>query len=126
MRVAPKQYAEAFRAVVAEARPSETKTIIRRLIASAIKRQDRARLPAIVHAIERKTVTENGGRWVEIQTARSVPPRALSRFRRTFSKKDQITTKIDPRLVAGVRIVVNDERALDYSLERKLRKLFTT
>jgi len=77
----------------------------------------------IIGAIHKKIVNEKGGKWVNVETARES---ALKKdlLKHNFSEKDHVDFKINPELVAGVRITVNGEEELNNSLQNKLNKLF--
>jgi F0F1-type ATP synthase delta subunit len=125
MRATPRIYADALLSALEGVKASEEKTILRRFIAAVTKRGDRSRLPEIIRAVEKRHIINEGGRWIEIETARELPDRTLAGLTRTFDRKDHVETVIRPNLIAGVRIRVNDDQELDYSLDRRLRKLFS-
>lgn len=77
----------------------------------------------IVEAIHKKIVNEKGGKWVNIEIARESALKK-EKLKHDFSEKDHIDFKINPELVAGVRITVNGEEELNNSLQGKLNKLF--
>ena len=41
-----------------------------------------------------------------------------------FKKGDSIEEKINPEIIAGVKIVIDHEKQLDVSLQKKLQQLF--
>ncbi len=57
-------------------------------------------------------------RKITIETARKV------KVAWPKKKNDLIEEKINPSLIAGVKITVNGERQLDFSLKNKLEKIF--
>lgn len=124
MRYAPAQYAEAFSAVIAKSSPSKREEAIAGLLRSVQKNGDRSRKDQILAAIERRMVAERGGAWVRLEFARTMPERVVAELKKGFNPKDHVETAVRPELVAGVRITQNGETELDYSLARKLKKLF--
>lgn len=81
----------------------------------------------IIEAIYKKLVNEKGGKWINVETARESALKKSSTFlaeKVLDSEKDHIDFKINPELVAGVRITVDGEEELNNSLQNKLNKLF--
>lgn len=77
----------------------------------------------ILEAIHKKLVNQKGGKWINVETARESALKKES-FKHRFSEKDHIDFKINPELVAGMRITVNGEEELNNSLQNKLNRLF--
>ena len=125
MRYAPSQYAEAFTAVVPKAPASRRAELTQRFLRSVRKNGDLSRIRQIVAAIERRLVTERGGAWIRLEFARPQPEHAVAGLRGSFGAHDHIEVAVRPELIAGVRITRDNETELDYSLARKLKKLFT-
>jgi len=77
----------------------------------------------IVEAIHKKLVNEKGGKWMNIEVARELVLKKEA-FKHKFSEKDHVGFRINPELVAGVRITINGEGELNNTLQNKLNKLF--
>lgn len=77
----------------------------------------------IIEAVYKKLVNEKGGKWVNVETARESALKQ-EKLKYNFSEKDYIDFKINPELVAGIRITINGEEELNNSLQSKLNKLF--
>ena len=77
----------------------------------------------IVEAIHKKLVNEKGGKWINIETARESALKK-EKIKHNFSEKDYIDFKINPELVAGMRVTVDGEEELDNTLNQKLKNLF--
>lgn len=77
----------------------------------------------IIEAIHKELVNEKGGKWVNIEVARESALKK-EKLKHNFSGKDHVEFKINPELVAGVRIIVDGESELNNSLQSKLNKLF--
>ena len=77
----------------------------------------------IFEAIHKKLVNERGGKWVNVEVARESALKK-EKLKNKFSEKDYVDFKINPELVAGVRITINGESELNNSLQGKLNKLF--
>lgn len=125
MKYAPNQYAKAFMSVVARAPTTKRAEFTKRFLRSVQKNGDLSRIRQILNAIERHFVAERGGAWVRLEFARPQPECAVAALRERFGARDHVEVAVRPELVAGVRITQNGDTELDYSLARKLKKLFT-
>lgn len=120
-------YARALAGVIAEVKgrsEKEQDAIVAHFIALVRKSGDEAHLRKIVEEAARFVRGKSGVRKVTIETAR-LPGAAQRKALQHFIKSgDVVEENIDPELVAGVKIIVNDEQQLDGSLKGKLDKLF--
>ncbi|OHA09394.1 MAG: hypothetical protein A3B37_02420 [Candidatus Sungbacteria bacterium RIFCSPLOWO2_01_FULL_59_16] len=124
MRYAPKHYAEAFATTIAKTPAAHWGELIKRFLRAVRKHGDVSRIRQILTAVERRFVTERGGEWIRLEFARPQPERALAILRDHFRARDHVEVVVRPELIAGIRITRNGETELDYSLARKLKKLF--
>lgn len=83
------------------------------------------RLSQIVEEIERLVVKKAGGKYVELSIASGSSEGLLKELRSHFTNKDKVITKVDPSLIAGVRVTVDGEKELDWSMRRRLDSLFS-
>lgn len=124
MKYTPSLYAEAFLSVWDTASPHERKTLCARF-ANILKKHNNTKCAAtIMETIEKKLAVKNGGRAIRLEFARAPSEGALHAAAGFLSKKDFVKIAIDPALKAGIRITLNEEQELDYSLERKLKQMF--
>jgi len=105
MKHKAKEYAKAL----AEVKKFNLKNFLRLLE----KNGDRKKLKEIVALAEKMLY-----RKITIETARKV------KVAWPKKKSDLIEEKINPSLIAGVKITVNGEKQLDFSLKNKLEKIF--
>ncbi|MBI2055511.1 MAG: F0F1 ATP synthase subunit delta, partial [Candidatus Sungbacteria bacterium] len=98
--------------------------IIKRFARLLAKTGDIGRAEKIAAAVEKLTVKAKGGRWVTVEFARPIEAKIKRRITKIFSTKDKIEEKINPGLVAGVRVTLDSEKEFDNSFQRKLKKLF--
>lgn len=119
-------YAKALAEVIAAAKPAQEAQLAKNLLALARKNGDEAHLRRILEEAGKLARAASGTRRVTLETARALG-RAQKESLRPFIKKgDVIEEKIDPELVAGVRIIVDDETQFDGSLRGKLDRLFSS
>lgn len=124
MRFSPRDYAQAFRKTVLPAPAAERPYRTRRFLAAVRKHGGFSRIGEVVRMIEASAVAERGARWIELEFARPMDDKVISRFRALFSPRDRMNIRINPALVAGVRITMDGETEFDHTLKRKLDKLF--
>ncbi len=98
--------------------------IVRRFIALVRKNGDEAHLRKLVEEAARFVRGKSGVRKMTIETARSLPAAQKQALQALTKPGDVIEEKIDPELVAGVKVLINDELQFDGSLKGKLDKLF--
>src|SRR3989338_9317744 len=120
MRYSVNNYVEAFAEVVKEVPQDKAVNGLLRLL---VRTGDIKHSGKILESIHKKLVIEKGGKWVNVEVAREqMPKKGLLKSK--FSGKDYIDYKINPELVAGMRITINGEEEVDNSLHNKLKKLF--
>ncbi len=126
MKYAPNIYAKALAEVITAVKPAHETQIAKNFLALVRKNGDEAHLRRILDEAGKLVRAKEGTRRVTLETARTLG-RAQKESLRPFVKKgDVIEEKIDPELVAGVRIIVDDETQFDGSLRGKLDRLFGT
>lgn len=125
MRYSPALYARSLFEVLGDAKTFEYDSILENFRRTVEKYGDLSRLNSIIEVFEKLVVADNGGRIVEIETARELSSSEFKELMGLFRSEDLVRKSIDPKLVAGVRLAVNGEDELDYSFARKLRKIFT-
>ncbi len=125
MRYSPILYAKSLFEILEGSKPSVHDSILKNFWQTVEKYGDSSRRNAILDSFENLVVRSNGGRIVDIETAREIPSREMTKLVGLFGGKDLIKRSINPKLVAGLRVEFNGEVELDYSLVRKFRKMFT-
>jgi len=125
MKYSPEIYAKILLQILGEAEGRKQQDeIVQRFIKTVQKNGDWTRINKILEAVEQKLVEKSGGRIIDVEFAREVGDFLRDKVKNYFSKKDKINIKINPALVAGVRITFDGDKELDYSFQKKLRKIF--
>ena len=124
MRYAPEQYARAFADVWETTSPRKRTLCLSRFVFTVVKHGDATRIRKICAAIEAELTHRRGGRIIDLEFARPIAPSLLTRLAGAFPHRDLIRVSVRPALLAGVRVVVDGKRQLDYSLRRKVYDLF--
>lgn len=120
-------YAKALAEVIVGAKGKSEKVqdaIVANFIALVRRNGDEAHLRKLVEEAARFTRGKSGVRKVTIGSARSLTPARKKALQHFINSGDVVEEVIDPELVAGVKVIVNDELQFDGSLKGKLDKLF--
>ena len=123
MKFSPTHYALALLEAVNE-KPRASEKISVRFLEVLKKNGDRLQAGKILKEVERISLKRSGYRAVAIETARPLSTSQEQELRRHFNQKDHIDIRVNPELVAGVKIVIDGEWVIDASLRRKLKNLF--
>ncbi|SRR5258708_4965891 len=118
-------YGKALAEAIVAATVKDRDGIVKNFLALVRKNGDEPFLRKIVTEAERFVREAEGLRKVTVEVARE-PGAHAKAFIKTFAKPGDIfEEKIDPRLIAGVKITVNDDMQFDGSLKGKMDKLFS-
>lgn len=125
MKYTPKTYARALVDVVSRAPDDSAKNkLAERFLEMLRKRGDIPRLKKIIFEYENLLQKKEGFRKVIVESARPLGDAATRLFKNIIRKEDAVEERINPELVAGVKITVNGDTQFDGSLKRKLDLLF--
>ena len=116
-------YARALLEVL-KSEPKDKEAVMRQFVALLHKTGDARSASKIIEAVERKIAKDEGGSYVEIQSARKLPQESFAHFEKFVRKADRVTTRVQPELIAGVRVIIDDSWAIDATLKRRLEELF--
>ena len=119
MKYSAKDYARAFMELDAKEQHSK------RLFEVMDKNGDGSQKSKVIKEIEKLIVKKNKGHFYHVSFARAAGAKERESILSQFSTKDRFITDVAPELVAGVRIVRNEEEELDLSFTGKLNKLFS-
>jgi len=118
----PKDYAKALVELMADKKMSEKK-ITDGFLRILVKNGDLKKAKEIMRLAEQLLVKKTGNKKIVVESARTIETKKLLN---TFIEKgDAVQEKINPSLIAGVKITVDGEKQFDFSLKSKLDKLFS-
>jgi F0F1-type ATP synthase delta subunit len=130
MKYHPTHYATAFarayaRTAELHGRDAEKRgnELVKKFARVIEKNGDLRHFPKIITAIERGLHAGAGTKKITFVTARP-SERIRAAFRHLIGTKDTVEEKVDPSIVGGVKVLVNDEIQFDGTLKRKIDKLF--
>lgn len=127
MKYSAHTYAKALVEALAAAKGEEgQKMIAERFLALVRKHGDESGLRKILNEADRLMRARNGTRRLVVESARGLDATARSLVAALAAKGDVIEERVDPSLVAGIKITANDELQFDASLRKKLDAVFGT
>lgn len=124
IRHTPRQYAAAFVAALKGKKRDEQREMIRRLLSLVSKRGDSPRLGLILNEIEKKYFKDAGVKKVDVESASPLSAAVKKEIEAALGGDIFLREKITPGLLAGMKLLVDDETLIDASAEAQLKKLF--
>lgn len=125
MRYSPRQYAAALLSLLKGKPEVVQQRLLRRFLVLVGQKGDGRRLGLILKEVEKQTLHEQGLKKVLVETTDPITIQIKKGIEAVLGKSILIQEKINPRLLAGIKILINDEILVDASAESQLRKLFT-
>ncbi len=123
MKYSVSDYAKALDGAVAAPKADDAANA-KNFLALLRRHGDGSRLEKILDEAARLARGKHGVREVTIASARPLTASQAIAAKKFLKPGDMATYALDPALVAGVKIVVNDEMQFDGSLKSKLDALF--
>lgn len=122
MKYTPKIYARAF-VEVFDLAPEKQDEMLRNFLSLIRKNNDQHLYKKIYQQTEKLARGKSGKRKVVVETARPVKNDDV--VKKIVKNDDIVEKRINPDLIAGVKIVVDDERQFDGSMAKKIKSLFS-
>lgn len=122
MKYSPQIYAKAFSNIVIKSSAKRT-DLIKNFLNLIKKNNDQHLLKKIYEQTEKIVREKSGKNKIILETARNIEN--LNKVIKKIAKKGDIVEEINnPSLLAGIKIIVNDEMQFDGSMSRKIKNLF--
>ena len=118
------QYAQALHNAVRGKSEKEQKEIMRRFAALLTRHRTSGKSNLIIAAYEKIVLRENGMRKVRIESASPVTERLKKEISEILGKGTYLEEQTNPKLLAGIKILVDGELLIDASAERQLERIF--
>lgn len=118
------QYAEALHAALKNAPASKQKEVMRRFAVLLTRHRMSGKSDLVVAAYEKIVLRESGMRKVRIESAAPVSERLKKEIGGILGKKLVVEEETHPELLAGIKILVDNELLIDASAKRQLEKIF--
>lgn len=125
-RYTPKQYATAlFESLSSEGFSSSEKqdTIVRNFARLVAANYDRALLPKIIMQLKKLERTKAGRHEVVLTSARPLEKSVLVEVKQKVGEKSSIKEVVDPAVLGGVKVLINDEIVVDGTLKNRIQKM---
>ncbi|MDP1706417.1 MAG: F0F1 ATP synthase subunit delta [bacterium] len=122
MKQSSRVYAQGFVAACSEGVSLEV--TIKNLVRLVDRNNDWVKWPKILAAVAKEWRRQNNERSVVLESARPLSAVAKKEIIAKLEKSDQVTERINPALLAGFRLIADEEEIFDASLKRKLDSLF--
>ena len=125
MKYPTSAYAKALVEAIGDVKEKDKEAIVKNFLALLRKNGDDAHLAKILGEAERFMREKQGTRKLTVESARPIGTFVKALLKNIAKPGDLFEEKINPELVAGIKILVNDELEFDGSLKGKLDKLFS-
>ena len=122
MKFKPKFYAQALAEVILLKETDDKKIInnfLKILVSKSIEKKSRE----ILVLAEKIILARQGKKHITFETARKMTPDQRKILEAIAKKEDIITEKINKNLIAGIKIIINDSKQLDASMQSKLQNI---
>lgn len=83
------------------------------------KNGDTKKLKEIAVLVEKMLLQKSGNQKITLETARPLQKKV-----KVGRRGDVVEEKINPNLIAGIKIIIDGEKQLDFSLKNKLEQIF--
>ena len=100
--------------------------LAKNFLALVRKNGDESHLKKILEEASRFARGQSGVRKVTIASARELSPSQAKTMEHFIKSGDVVERRIDPELIAGVKITLNDDMQFDGSLKNKLSNVLGT
>lgn len=124
MKYKPTIYAQALAEAIIENKGKGEAEMLKNFLALVRRNGDESQLRKIVDEADRLIRRSTGVRKVVVESARPLKKPAATLLKNFLKEGDVVQEKVNPELVAGMRITLDDELQFDGSLKGKLDKLF--
>jgi F0F1-type ATP synthase delta subunit len=124
MRYAVSNYAKALAEVAVSASARDTEEIRANFLGLLRRTGDGVHLAKVLMAAERFMRAKDGSQRIVVRVARKQKRPVRELVAHLVGPHDAIEEVMDQSLVAGMKVIMNDEREFDGSLKTKLEKLF--
>ncbi len=126
MKIKSKIYSKILVDLIIEKKtPAEQKKVIDRFFKFLEKNGDLKKTREIISLSEILLFKKTGDRKITLETARPLVAVSNVKSSLKIKKGDFISNKINPDIIAGIKITVNSEKQLDFSLKSKLDRIFS-
>lgn len=124
MKYSNSQYAQALWEGLKGKSASERREVLKNFLVVLRKNRDGARLNRILEEVERASLKNAGMKKVEVESAAELSRGTKREIEAILGKKIVLSGKINPAILAGMKIMVDDELLIDATASRQLSQMF--
>lgn len=124
MRYKPRQYAEALADALVDTEPETVSVRMKHFLALLVQHRMLGKAENIVRAAERLLARRQGANRIVLESAAPASEALRREVADIFAGKAWIEERVNPGLLAGVRILIDDETLVDASGKRRLAEMF--
>jgi F0F1-type ATP synthase delta subunit len=121
-RYTPKQYASALFESLQE-KGAKTDDVIKGFVKMLVGNYDKALLPKILMQFKKLERTKAGRHEVVLTSARTLEKSVIADVKKKVGENSGITEVVDPKVLGGVRILINDEVVIDGTYLARVRRM---
>ena len=122
-RYTAKQYATALFDALADAKAGERDSVVRRFAQTVVKNYDRAQLPKIMMQLKKLERAKAGRHEVVLTSARPLTREIVSEIKHKVGNSSGITEIVDPEVLGGLKVLINDELVIDGTYKTRVARL---
>ena len=124
MKYKVKDYAKALAEILADKKADEKK-VIEGFVKLLQKEGLQSKADQIIGEAEILHAKKRGKKEVVLETARKLTDSQKKLLGKFIENGDIVKEKINSELIAGVKIIVNNEKQIDFSMKNKINKIFS-
>ena len=125
MRYRPLQYAEALHEAMKGASAMDARVLARGLARTLLRHRMLGKTGVILAAYEKLALRRQGMQKVRIETPSKASEYLKKEIQKALGTRINFEEVIDPALLAGVKILVDDELLIDASAKRQIDSMFS-
>ena len=122
-RFTAKQYATALFESLSEAKPSEQEMVLKSFAAILARNYDRSLFAKIAMQLKKLERSKAGAHDVVVTSARALAPSVLQQIGEKVGKNSRIREVIDPWVLGGMKVLINDELVIDGTLKTRIARM---
>ncbi len=118
-----KQYAAALYESIVEAKPSQQDAVIKNFAGILAKNYDRSLFSKIAMQLKKLERAHAGAHDVVVTSARGLDASVLKQIGEKVGKNSRIREVIDPWVLGGMKVLINDELVIDGTLKTRIARM---
>lgn len=126
MKYSSRIYATALAEALDGKPKEEQKQIANRFLQIVYKNRDKQKLGRILEETEKIILIKTDTAKVRLESVEPVSAKLKHEIKEVINKNVLFSEKIKPELLAGIKILINDELLIDASAQSRLNKIFAS